>query len=209
MGKAWVFEGSVDTDVLAPGQYMKFGIEEIARHCMESIEPRFAREVRPGDVVVGPRNFGLGSSREQAPAALRQLGVAAVLAPSFAGLFYRNAVNVGLLLLECADCGSIRPDDQIEVDAAAGLVHNRTQGHQITCRALPAHLRSVIEAGGLLPWLEQRMAKGDIPAQTAPRRSARSPADSTPASPPRSDSGAVPDPMPGSASGSTVDATRG
>jgi 3-isopropylmalate/(R)-2-methylmalate dehydratase small subunit len=161
MGKAWVFEGSIDTDVLAPGRYMKFGIEEIARHCMEAIDPAFASTVRPGDVVVGPRNFGLGSSREQAPAALRHLGVAAVLAPSFSGLFYRNAINVGQLVLECPEAGTIAPGDDIRVDAAAGRVHNLTQDRVIACEPVPAHLLAMIEAGGLLPWLEQRIARGE------------------------------------------------
>jgi len=95
-GRAWVFGDNVDTDVLAPGQYMKLGIEEIARHCLESVDPAFAGSVQAGDVVVGRRNFGTGSSREQAPQALKQLGVAALVAESFAGLFYRNAINLGL-----------------------------------------------------------------------------------------------------------------
>jgi 3-isopropylmalate/(R)-2-methylmalate dehydratase small subunit len=94
--KAWVFGDNVDTDVIVPGRYMKFGIDEISRHCMESAAPEFARSVRKGDVVVAGRNFGAGSSREQAPEALKHLGVSALVAESFAGLFYRNAINLGL-----------------------------------------------------------------------------------------------------------------
>ncbi len=162
MGKAWVFEGSIDTDMLAPGPYMKFGIEEIARHCLEALDPNFASRVRPGDVVIGPRNFGLGSSREQAPAALRHLGVAAVLAPSFSGLFYRNAINVGQLVLECPAADSIRNEDDIEIDAASGQVFNRTTGSIIACAPVPPHLLAMVKAGGLLPWLEQRIERGEL-----------------------------------------------
>jgi 3-isopropylmalate dehydratase small subunit len=109
--KAWVFGDNVDTDVLAPGRYMKLPIEEIAKHCLEAIDSSFAASVQPGDIVVAGRNFGAGSSREQAPAALRHLGVAALVAESFAGLFYRNALNLGLLALVCAGAKRIRPGE--------------------------------------------------------------------------------------------------
>ena len=95
-GRAWKLGDNVDTDVLAPGRYMKFSIEEIAIHCLEDVLPQFAATVKPGDVVTGGRNFGAGSSREQAPQALKVLGVAAIIAESYAGLFYRNALNLGL-----------------------------------------------------------------------------------------------------------------
>ena len=91
--KAWVLGDNVDTDVITPGKYMKFGIEEIAQHCLEPVLPEFPKQVRPGDIVVAGRNFGAGSSREQAPAALKHLGVAALIAESFAGLFYRNCAQ--------------------------------------------------------------------------------------------------------------------
>ena len=99
--RAWKLGADVDTDALAPGAWMQHGVDVIARHCLESLRPDFAPGVRPGDVVVAGPNFGIGSSREQAAAALRHLGVAAVIAPSFAGLFFRNAFNLGLLLLTC------------------------------------------------------------------------------------------------------------
>lgn len=92
-GRAWVFGDNIDTDVLAPGLYMKGSIAELARHCLEAVDPRFAAEARPGDIVIGGRNFGMGSSREQAVMALRELGVGAVIARSFAGIFYRNALK--------------------------------------------------------------------------------------------------------------------
>ena len=99
--RVWRVGADIDTDALAPGAYMKFGIDEIARHCLQRVRPEFAAQARPGDVLVAGPNFGIGSSREQAAAALVRLGIAAVIAPSFNGLYFRNAFNVGLLLLTC------------------------------------------------------------------------------------------------------------
>ena len=163
-GRAWVFGENIDTDVLAPGRYMKFGIEEIAKHCLESVAPAFAASVRPGDVVVAGRNFGAGSSREQAAGALRQLGVACVLAPSFGGIFYRNALNLGLPVLVCDGVGRILDGDRIGVDAAAGRVINHTRGETIACEPIPPHLLSMVEDGGLLAHLERRMRDGSLVA---------------------------------------------
>jgi 3-isopropylmalate/(R)-2-methylmalate dehydratase small subunit len=157
-GRAWRFGDNIDTDVLAPGRYMKAGIEEIARHCLEAVDPAFAREVRPGDVVVGGRNFGAGSSREQAPQALKQLGVAALVAESFAGLFYRNALNLGLPALVCEQAQRIRAGDRLRVDPQAGRIENLTSGETIACEPIPAHLMQMIRDGGLLPHLEKRLA---------------------------------------------------
>jgi 3-isopropylmalate/(R)-2-methylmalate dehydratase small subunit len=156
-GRVWRFGDNLNTDVLAPGQYMKFGIEEIARHCLESVEPRFAKEVQPGDVVVAGRNCGAGSSREQAPQALKYLGVAALVAESFAGLFYRNALNLGLPALVCAEAKRIRADDRLHVDAEAGRIENLTSGETIACEPIPPHLMQMIRDGGLLPHLEKRL----------------------------------------------------
>ena len=156
-GTAWVFGDNLDTDMLAPGRYMKFGIEEIAKHCLEAVEPGFAGKVKAGDVVVGGKNFGMGSSREQAAGALRHLGVAAVIAPSFAGLFYRNAFNLGLPLLVCAEAGSIRSDDQLDVDPDSGRIRNLTQNITLTCEAIPPHLMAMVRDGGLLGHLEIRL----------------------------------------------------
>ena len=158
-GRAWVFGDNLQTDMLAPGKYMKFGIEEMAWHCLELVEPRFAAEVRPGDVVVGGRNFGAGSSREQAAQALRHLGVAAVIAPSFAGLFYRNALNLGLPALVCADAATIRAGDSIRIDAEAGRIEDLTSGAALACEPIPPHLMSMVRDGGLLPHLEKRLAR--------------------------------------------------
>ena len=112
--RAWVLGDNIDTDVITPGKYMKFGIEEIAQHCLEPVLPEFPKQVKPGDIVVAGRNFGAGSSREQAPAALKHLGVAALIAESFAGLFYRNSLNLGLPALVCAEAKRIRDGDRLE-----------------------------------------------------------------------------------------------
>jgi 3-isopropylmalate/(R)-2-methylmalate dehydratase small subunit len=158
-GRVWRFGDNLNTDVLAPGAYMKFGIEEIARHCLEAVEPRFAKEVQRGEVLVAGRNCGAGSSREQAPQALKHLGVAALIAESFAGLFYRNALNLGLPALVCPEARRIRADDRLRVDAESGRIENLTTGEIIACEPIPAHLMQMIRDGGLLPHLEKRFPK--------------------------------------------------
>ena len=157
--KAWVFGDNIDTDVIAPGRYMKYGIAEIARHCMESLEPTFASGVRKGDIVVGGRNFGAGSSREQAPAALKHLGVAALVAESFAGLFYRNALNLGLPAVVCAEAMRIRDGDTLRVDFEKGEIANLTTGETLQCEPIPAHLMQMVRDGGLLAHLEKRLGR--------------------------------------------------
>jgi 3-isopropylmalate/(R)-2-methylmalate dehydratase small subunit len=156
MGRAWVFGDDIDTDMLAPGLYMRGPMSELAKHCLEAVDPAFAGAVRPGDVVVAGRNFGIGSSREQAAQALLILGVKIVLAQSYAGIFYRNALNLGLMALVCPDAGKIAAGAPLSVDVdraeardAAGNIHR--------CEPLPPHLVAMVRAGGLLPHLEQRL----------------------------------------------------
>lgn len=155
--RAWVLGDDVDTDAIAPGRVMKSGIEVIARHCLESLAPGFSSGVRAGDFVVAGRNFGAGSSREQAPAALKHLGVAALIAESFAGLFYRNALNLGLPALVCADARRIRDGDELEVDFARSTIANRSTGEQLSFEPIPPHLLEMVRDGGLLPHLEKRL----------------------------------------------------
>jgi 3-isopropylmalate/(R)-2-methylmalate dehydratase small subunit len=157
--RAWVFGDNIDTDVIAPGRYMKFGVEEIARHCLESVSPAFASSVQKNDCVVGGRNFGVGSSREQAPEALKHLGVAVLIAESFAGLFYRNAINLGLPAVACAQAKRIRQGDELEVDLERGKIRNRTAGETLDCEPVPAFLMALIRDGGLLPHLEKKLAR--------------------------------------------------
>ncbi len=156
MSRAWVFGDDIDTDALAPGAYMKRPINELASHCMEALAPDFAGSVRPGDIVVGGRNFGMGSSREQAAEALRHLGIGAVVAHSFAGIFYRNALNLGLLAVECDETGRIAQGDELRLDAVGGVLENVTQGVALPCKPVPPFLMDMVEAGGLVPHLEKR-----------------------------------------------------
>ncbi|MGB7541119.1 MAG: 3-isopropylmalate dehydratase [Burkholderiales bacterium] len=156
-GRAWVFGDNIDTDIMAPGAYMKFGIEELARHCLEALDPAFAGAVRHGDVIVGGRNFGAGSSREQAPQAFKHLGVAALVAESFAGLFYRNAINLGLPALLCAETRRIRTGDRLRVDPESGRIENLSSGETLVCEPIPEHLMQMVRDGGLVPHLEKRL----------------------------------------------------
>jgi 3-isopropylmalate/(R)-2-methylmalate dehydratase small subunit len=157
--RAWVLGDNVDTDAIVPGRYMKFGIEEIAPHCLETLLPAFAGSVKPGDVVVGGRNFGAGSSREQAPAALKHLGVAALVAESFAGLFYRNAINLGLPAVVCPEAKRIRDGDLLRVSIEKGHIANLTNGETLTCEPIPEHLMEMLRDGGLLAHLEKRLGQ--------------------------------------------------
>lgn len=156
-GRAWVFGDDIDTDALAPGLYMKGGIGEMAKHCLETVDPDFAPGVRPGDVVVGGANFGIGSSREQAAEALKLLGVSAVVARSFGGLFFRNALNLGLVAVTCEAAGEIKAGDCIRVDSQAGVVLNQTQGETLSCEPLPPQLLAMIADGGLIAHLEKKL----------------------------------------------------
>lgn len=155
-GRVWALGHDVDTDQLAPGRHMKLPVPELARHCLEDFLPGFAAQVAPGDVLVAGRNFGCGSSREQAPAALHALGVAAVVAESFAGLFYRNAINLGLPVVVCSDAARVAASPWARVDAEGGTIE--IEGGHVACEPIPAFLMDLLRAGGLLPHLKARLA---------------------------------------------------
>jgi len=151
--RVWKLGADVDTDALAPGAYMKNGIDVIAQHCLEALRPDFAAAVRPGDVLVAGPNFGIGSSREQAAGALVHLGVRAVIAPSFSGLFFRNAFNLGLLLLTCPEAEQLHEGDGV------ALVPEGVQcadGTVLPCQPIPDFLMDMVHAGGLMNVLKQR-----------------------------------------------------
>ncbi len=154
--RVWRLGADVDTDQLAPGHAMKHGLDVIARHCLEGVRPEFAAGVRRGDVVVAGPNFGIGSSREQAASVLVHLGVAAVIAPSFSGLYLRNAFNVGLLVLTCRDAGRLADGEAITLDARAGRI-TRAGGEVLACDPIPGFLLDMVDAGGLLPQLKRRL----------------------------------------------------
>lgn len=156
-GRAWVLGDRIDTDVLAPGALMKLSARELATHCLKAIRPDFASAVQPGDVIVAGESFGVGSSREQAAESLRLLGVKAVLAKSFARIFYRNAFNLGLPALMFPEAGDIADGDKITLDLAAGAVENVTQRRHYAIAPVPPHLLGIVEAGGLMPYLKRRL----------------------------------------------------
>ena len=154
--KVWHVGDDVDTDALAPGAYMQHGVDVIAQHCLENLLPDFARDVKPGDIIVAGRNFGIGSSREQAAAALRHLGVAAVIAPSYGGLFFRNAFNLGLLLLTYPDTKSLQHQELV-APVSIGLEVTFYREKQIKATAIPDFLLDMVRAGGLVNQLKQTL----------------------------------------------------
>ena len=156
--RVWMLGADIDTDALAPGAYMKLGIECIAPHCLEAVRPEFAREVQRGDVVVAGQNFGIGSSREQAAGALVHLGITAVIAPSFSGLFFRNAFNLGLLLLTCRDTSAFKDLQPVGLDMKT-LTLTTPDGSCISCDPIPEFLLDMVEAGGLMNQLRQRIKR--------------------------------------------------
>lgn len=154
--KVWKLGADIDTDQLAPGGYMKLAIDGIAPHCLEAVRPEFAGSVRPGDVIAAGPNFGIGSSREQAAGALVHLGVKAVIAPSFSGLYFRNAFNLGLLLLTCREAAQLEEGEQIALDLQQ-LRIVRANGQTLTCDPIPDFLLDMVAAGGLLNQLRKRL----------------------------------------------------
>lgn len=158
MKKALVYGDSINTDLVIAGKYTKtLDFEELALHCMEDLDPTFQERIEPGDILVAGYNFGCGSSREQAPLALKYAGVGAILAKSFARIFYRNAINIGLPVLVC-DTTGICNGDALEIDMERGIVAvNRER--EITCQVFSPIMRSILQAGGLVPFLKE---KGDF-----------------------------------------------
>lgn len=154
--RTWKLPADIDTDQLAPGHTMKHGLEVTARHCLEGVRPDFAPGVARGDVIVAGPNFGIGSSREQAASVLVHLGVAAVIAPGFGGLYFRNAFNVGLLLLTCPMAEQVDDGEPITVDARSARIV-RADGRALACEPIPDFLLEMVEAGGLLPQLKKRL----------------------------------------------------
>ncbi len=159
--KVWKLGADIDTDVLAPGHAMKHGMDVIARHCLESVRPDFVSGVKKGDVIVAGANFGIGSSREQAAAVLVRLGVVAVIAPSFSGLYFRNAFNLGLLLLTCPQADMLAEGDQVALDWQASAVISPS-GTTLACEPIPPFLMDMVRSGGLLNQLRKRFGKETI-----------------------------------------------
>jgi len=157
-GRIFLFGDDIDTDQLAPGQYMRGGIEALATHCLEANRPDFAINVQPGDIIVAGRNFGTGSSREQAVEALRYLQVVGVIALSFAGIFYRNAVNLGLPVLTVTSIIGVEDGDKASLDLTGSVLNLSDKNIDIALEPMPENLQEIIENGGLVQYLKKRLA---------------------------------------------------
>ncbi|RFU71467.1 3-isopropylmalate dehydratase [Peribacillus saganii] len=156
-GRVWKYGHNINTDIISPGQYMSLSIEEQSQHAMEAIDPDFSKKVRPGDIIVAGDNFGSGSSRETAPLVLKHLQVGAILGNFFARIFFRNAINIGLPVVEMGDTSYIDEGDMLEIDLLKGKVINITKGQEYKTAKLPAHLVEMVSLGGLEPYLAKRM----------------------------------------------------
>lgn len=156
MSKVWRYGDHVDTDVIIPARYLNISdFKELSEHAMEDIDTSFAPHVQPGDIIVAGRNFGCGSSREHAPIVIQQKGVACIIAESFARIFYRNAINIGLPVLEIGEeAKKIQAGDQVEVDFDKGEIHVVNKGLTIKTHPLPAFVRKIAEAGGLVNYVK-------------------------------------------------------
>ncbi len=158
-GKAWRYGKNVDTDVIIPARYLNVSEPaELAVHCMEDLDPSFATSVQPGDIIVAEENFGSGSSREHAPVAIKAAGVSCVIAKSFARIFYRNAINIGLPILECPEAvEGISRGDEVSVDLASGRIENIETGASWQAQPFPEFMRRLIDLGGLEAYVRERL----------------------------------------------------
>ena len=156
-GKVWRYGDNIDTDVIIPARYLNtFDPKELAKHCMVDIDKDFAQKVRPGDIMVGGKNFGCGSSREHAPVAIKACGVPVIIAASFARIFYRNGINVGLPLMEIGDnVERIHAGDKLSVDLSSGQIRDLTTGETFQATPLPGFIQDIAKAGGLIQYIKE------------------------------------------------------
>jgi len=158
-GRTWRFGADIDTDAIIPARYLNTSDpEELALHVMEDADPGFPEKVKAGDIIVADKNFGCGSSREHAPIAIKAAGIGAVVAKSFARIFYRNAFNIGLPIFESSEASEkIREGDEIEIDADSGLIRNLTRNEQYQAKPIPSFMQELIKAGGLVEWTRRKI----------------------------------------------------
>ena len=158
-GKVIKYGNNVDTDVIIPARYLNTSNpEELAAHCMEDLDPSFKDRVQPGDIIVAGSNFGCGSSREHAPMAIKASGISCIIAETFARIFYRNALNIGLPIMECPEAAQeIREGDRVAVDLANGTITNLTGGRTYKAASFPPFMQELIQAGGLVEYVKEKM----------------------------------------------------
>jgi len=157
-GTVFKYGSNVDTDVIIPARYLNSSDPaELASHCMVDIDPDFVNKVQKGDIIVADKNFGCGSSREHAPISIKASGVSCVIAETFARIFYRNAINIGLPIIECPEAAKdIENGNQVEVDFDSGMIYNRTKGTQFQGQAFPPFMQKIIAAGGLVNYINEK-----------------------------------------------------
>ena len=157
-GTVFKFGDNVDTDVIIPARYLNSSDPaELAQHCMEDIDADFVKKVQPGDIIVANKNFGCGSSREHAPIAIKAAGVSCVIAETFARIFYRNAINIGLPIIECPEAVSgIKEGDEVEVDFDSGIITNKTTGASYQGQPFPEFMQKIIDCGGLVNYINAK-----------------------------------------------------
>lgn len=158
-GTVWKYGDNINTDIISPPAYMELSTAQAAPYAMSPIDSDFGRLVRPGDIFVAGQNLGSGSSRETAPLTLKELGIIAVVAKSFARIFYRNTINVGLLAVECPDTDRIEKGDRVRIDLEQSCILNLTRGETYRIDPIPPHITDLIECGGLIPYLRQLRQK--------------------------------------------------
>ncbi len=160
-GKVIKYGNDVDTDVIIPARYLSSSDPaELALHCMEDLDADFSKKVQPGDVMVAGKNFGCGSSREHAPIAIKAAGISAVIAHSFARIFYRNSLNIGLPILESPEAAkAIANGDEVAIDITTGVIQNLTSGKKYTAKPFPQFMQDLINQGGLIEYVKARLAK--------------------------------------------------
>ena len=158
--KGYVFKygDNIDTDIIIPARYLNTSdSKELAAHCMEPVDEDFCKKVNEGDIMIGGFNFGCGSSREHAPIAIKECGISCVIAKSFARIFYRNAINIGLPIIECPEASKgIENGDEVEIDFDSGIIYNRTKGTQFQGQAFPPFMQKIIAAEGLINYINQQ-----------------------------------------------------
>lgn len=157
-GKAIKYGDNVDTDVIIPARYLNSSDpKELAQHCMEDIDKDFVNKVQPGDIMIGGKNFGCGSSREHAPISIKASGIACVIAETFARIFYRNSINIGLPIMECPEAArSINEGDEVEVDFDSGIITNVTTGDTFKGQAFPEFMQKIIDSEGLINYINRK-----------------------------------------------------
>lgn len=157
-GRVLKYGDNINTDIISPPAYMELAMEEAAKYAMSPVDAKFASTVRPGDIFVAENNLGSGSSRETAPLTLRILGIRTIVAKSYARIFYRNCINLGILAIECPDTDRISKFDRLEIDTQAGVIRNLTTSETYLCDKIPPHIMELVNCGGLVESLRKKLA---------------------------------------------------